>query len=701
MTSRLGDRLQAARRRHFVGRNAEKEFFRTALTAAEPAFYVLYIYGPGGVGKTSLLHEFATVAQQAQAQAFYIDARNVEPSPDSFLAALAIALGLTPPANPIEVLLARSQRSILMIDTSEALVQLENWLRDAFLPQLPANMMIIFAGRNPPTGAWRADPGWQSLLHVLPLRNLTPEESRAYLGLRTISSAEHAYIAEFTHGHPLAISLVADVLEQQPTLHFEPDAAPDVVRALLEQFVQETPSPAHRLALEACGLVRYMTEGLLTAMVNTPDVHALFDWLRGLSFIESGRLGLFPHDLVREALISDLRWRNPDRYIELHARARTYYTERLHQTSGANQRRILTDFIFLHRDNAVVRPVYTWQENADIWTDHMHPNDIPALLGMVRQHEGEAVAQLATSWFERQPKATLVIRNMQRQPVGLLMMLALHEATRDDIAADPATRAAWAYLQRHAPVRLGEVATYFRFWLDKDTYQAVSPVQSHAFINCVQHYLTTPNLAYTLFACANPDFWAGVFGYADLLRLPEIDFKVGERTYGVYGHDWRVTPPAKWLELLAEREIAMAAAEPIATTPPPVSQPLLVLSQPEFAEAVRDALRHFTHANELQNNPLLHSRLVVEHAGNEATPAERVAALRALIKETTKVMQDSPRQAKLYRALHHTYFQPAATQELAAEVLDVPFSSYRRHLKAGVDEVVDALWSRELGNVVG
>jgi len=34
---------------------------------------------------------------------------------------------------------------------------------------------------------------------------------------------------------------------------------------------------------------------------------------------------------------------------------------------------------------------------------------------------------------------------------------------------------------------------------------------------------------------------------------------------------------------------------------------------------------------------------------------------------------------------------------LAAEVLDVPFSSYRRHLKAGVDEVVDYLWNRELG----
>ncbi len=533
MASRIGDRLQVARHDRFVGRDTEKAFFRAAVTAAEPPFFVLYVFGPGGVGKTSLLHEFALLTEAAQAQSIYIDARNVEPSPDSFIAALASALGLTPPANPLDTLLARSQRTVIMIDTSEALALLEIWLRDTFLPQLPANILIVFAGRNPPAATWRADPGWQSLLQLLPLRNLTPEESRAYLELRTIATIAHTRIAEFTHGHPLAISLVADVLEQRPTLLFEPDTAPDVVQALLEQFVQDTPTADHRLALEACALVRYMTEGLLAQMVNMPDAHSLFDWLRRFSFIDSGRLGLFPHDLVREALAADLRWRYPDRYIDLHARARTYYIERLYQTSGANQRRILTDFIFLHRDNAVVRPIYAWQDNGDIWTDKLQVADISILLEIVRQHEGEVFAQLAAAWFERQPQATLVMRDRQRQPLGLLTSLALHEASRDQIAADPATRAAWAYLQRYAPIRAGEIVTYFRFWLDKNAYQAVSPMQSRIFINCVQHYLTTPNLAYTLFACAEPDFWAGVFGYADLARLPETDFKVGERTYGV------------------------------------------------------------------------------------------------------------------------------------------------------------------------
>ena len=56
-TSRLADRLAAARRARFVGRLAELELFRAALLEQEPPFAVLHLFGPGGVGKTALLGE--------------------------------------------------------------------------------------------------------------------------------------------------------------------------------------------------------------------------------------------------------------------------------------------------------------------------------------------------------------------------------------------------------------------------------------------------------------------------------------------------------------------------------------------------------------------------------------------------------------------------------------------------------------------
>lgn len=702
MTARLGDRLKAARRRHFVGREAEKQLFQAALTANEPPFFVLHIYGPGGVGKTSLLHEFARLAEQSQVQPGYLDARNLEAVPDSFLVALAQSLGLAAPADPLPAIANYSQRLVILVDTYELLAPLDTWLRDIFLPELPATALFVVAGRNPPTASWRADPGWQSLVQVLPLRNLTPAESHAYLNARTVAAAEHALITKFTHGHPLAISLVADVLEQRPELHFEPTAAPDIVRALLERFVQEVPSPAHRFALEATAMVRQLTEGLLATMLAAPDVHELFTWLRGLSFIDAGRQGIFPHDLVRDAMSADLRWRNPDWYAELHKRARTYYMERLHQTQGSNQRRILQDFVYLHRDNFLLRPFFDEffeeQDGNALWIDRLQPADIPGLLTIVRQHEGEESARLIEQWLTLQPQGVTIVRDGQRQVQGFLLMVSLEAAPPAALAADPATHKAWEYLQRHAPLRPGESAIFYRSWMASESYQEISAVQARIFLICLQYYLTTPGLAFTFFACVDPDFWEPIFTYGNLLRLRAVDFNIGGQLYGVYGHDWRVTPPPVWLDLMAEREIAADAGHEPPRPPVAAQQPLLVLSEPDFANAVREALRTYTRATELQTNPLLRSRLVVEHVRESANAAERVVVLQKLLKEAAERLQASPRQNKLYRALYHTYIKPAATQELAAELIDVPFSSYRRHLKAGLDAVIEDLWQHELNS---
>jgi hypothetical protein len=701
MTVRLADRLAAARRHYFVGRQTEKELFQAALTAAEPPFLILHLYGPGGVGKTSLLHELLDLARNAGAQALYIDARNVDPTPDSFLATLAAALGLSPTADPLAALAAQSQRIVIAVDTYETLTALEPWLRESFLPQLPAHVLTVLAGRTAPAAQWRTDPGWQSVVKLLPLRNLTPDESRAYLSARTVTAVEHESITRFTHGHPLAISLVADVLEHNPDLRFEPTTTPDIVRTLLERFVQETPSPAHRLALEASALVRQMTESLLAAMLEMGDVHEIFRWLRELSFMEAGKQGLFPHDLVREALTADLRWRNPDWYAELHRRARAYYSERLSQTHGLHQRRILLEFVFLHRDNLVLRPYFEsffeGYELSTLWLDRMTAADRPALVSMVRQHEGEGSARLADYWFTQQPQGAVVVRDAHQQVQGFLLTVALHEATPEVLAADPATGAAWLTVRRQRPLRPGDLALYFRFWLDRETYQEMSPVQSRIFLLCLQTYLTTPGLACTFFACADPDFWLPIFTYAELERTPEADFTVDGRTYGVYSYDWRVTSPTAWLERMAEREVALGMVD-LPTTARAPAAPLLVLSQPDFAEAVRSALRHFTRLSELHDNPLVRSRLVLDATGPEAPIADRAAALQSLLRAAVEQLQASPKQTKLYRALYHTYLQPAATQELVAELLDVPFSSYRRHLKTGIDEVVDLLWRRELSS---
>ena len=60
---------------------------------------------------------------------------------------------------------------------------------------------------------WRGAPTRRgvSLLRVVSLRNLSPRDSRQYLHACGVDPARHDQLVELAHGHPMALSLLADV----------------------------------------------------------------------------------------------------------------------------------------------------------------------------------------------------------------------------------------------------------------------------------------------------------------------------------------------------------------------------------------------------------------------------------------------------------------------------------------------------------
>src|ERR1041384_44048 len=123
---RLADRLGALRDKYFVGRDTELSRYAAALQKGEaPALF--FVYGPGGVGKSVLLRQFARATTQHPPTVVSLDARDPEPSPAGCLSALRRALDPPDGESALQHLAARD-KPVLLIDTYEQLVPLDAWM---------------------------------------------------------------------------------------------------------------------------------------------------------------------------------------------------------------------------------------------------------------------------------------------------------------------------------------------------------------------------------------------------------------------------------------------------------------------------------------------------------------------------------------------------------------------------------------------
>jgi AcrR family transcriptional regulator len=549
---RIADRLASERQRRFIGRQAEVEAFRAALVADQPPFVVWHVYGPGGVGKTTLIQEFTRVADEVGSSAVVIDGRNIQPTATGFLAALSQRLGMR--GVDLEEVIARwPAGGVLFIDTYELLSALDDWLRRTLLPQLPGRSLVVVAGRNEPVTAWRTDVAWAALTRITPLSNLAPDDSRTYLTRCGVPAQHHDEALAFTRGHPLALSLIADVMTRgerltAANLHSEPE----VVRALLEAFIQDVPSRDHRLALHACVTAWATTEPLLAAVLDRPDAHHMFDWLERLPFVEHGPYGLFPHDLARDVVYMDFYWRDPDAAARVTERILGYMYHRLEHTQGLDQQHVWFDVIYVQRYNPCMRPYYEWGGFGTAYAETANASDHAAMIAMVERHEGHASASIARYWLSRQPEAFLAIRSVVGDLIGFMAALCLENATPEDQVADPAIARAMAHVERHGPIRPGQRVVYGRFWMDAERHQALTQAFTVVSASWLQRSIA-PQTAWSFVAAADPDLLDPMFTDLHVWRVREADFEIEGRRYGVFAHDWRIECQPEWLRYKARR----------------------------------------------------------------------------------------------------------------------------------------------------
>ncbi|GAA2413158.1 ATP-binding protein [Nonomuraea africana] len=674
----LGRRLQSAREAAFVGREEELAVFGSALFGGDCS--VMFVHGPGGIGKSALLRRFAQEAATVGRSVATIDGRTITASPEVFEAEAAPML--------------RDERTVLLIDAFEQIQGLEGWLHERFLPRMPEEALVVVAGRTPPAIAWRADPGWAHALEMMSLRDLAPAEARALVAARGVTADLQEPLLAFAGGHPLALAIGAAVAvkDRQASSRWSPDQ--NVVATLLDQLIGEIPSPEHRYALEVCAHTYMTTETLLrevmqdeaTSRQASPgDVTQLFAWLRRLPFVESTTQGLFPHDVIREVVEADLRWRDPQGYADMHQRIHAHHVGRLCSVADRDAPDAVGSLYFLYRHNAMTSDFHHWRGQGEVQEDLFQPQDIDALIQVANAAENEESAAGAAYWAERQPQAFRLYRLTETgQPVAFCAWLRLEHLDEHELATDPITATVWAHARATTPLRAGEHLAIGRSWV-LPPYRGSSPVMDLIQWRAISNCLRSERMAWSYVVIQDPDSSAGYQRHYDMHDITERP-QLGGQTYGLFAHDWRAVSAQAWLERL--KYLLRAGRQE--HTDVPACQ-LAVLSHEQFTDAVRTALRQMFQPSALATNVLARSRLVTEHPASDPG-----AALRDLIQETINSLRDDPRSHKLHRALAMTFLRGAPAQEVAAERLGLPFTTYRRHLTSGIERVCASLWHREL-----
>jgi hypothetical protein len=671
----VGARRRALRERLFVGRERELEAWREALASPDPPRLWL-VHGPGGIGKTCLLERFATVAAQAGAPVVALDLGAIEPTPDAVWDAFDRALAAAGD---------RPRRWVLQLERVDAAASLDAWLWETFLPRLADDALIVVASRSPRAHALRVAAAWPGLHRTIELGELDADDSRAYLARRRVPRAQHDAILAFARGYPLALSLIADLIDQTGR-PFEGEPTRDVLRVLLRRLIDGVASPAHQTALEVCAAARATHESLLAAVLG-PDAREAFDWLGELSFLHAQAGGLAPHDLVRDVIWSELAWRAPDRLRDLRTRVLRYYLDRMPRGRVADQQRATLDALFLYRDEPIIGSYARWPAMAGLTAEVAGVADRDGIRALVARHEGAESAAICGFWLERQPEGMFVVRDADRGLAGFFAVVALDETTAGERRRDPVADAVWRALVRSGRMVRDRPILLNRFWMARDGYQQISAVQGMCTALMAHQHLARPHVAHSFGVFAEPDRYASLFAFTGFVR--EADVELDGRRYGVFGHDWRGEPPLAWLR----RAILHVTGAPLDDHD--VAAPRV--DQPAFTQAVHAAVRMFGEPHRLADSPLLASAMVERKAGADATAARRVEALIALIREAAQALLVTPRGEKLYLAVERTYLDPVGTQEEAAEDLDLPFGTYRRYLTRGLDELAHILWQSEQG----
>ncbi len=547
----LGDVLRAQAARRFVGREAELATLRPAMGREMPAQALFFVHGPGGIGKSTLLERLRLMAEPG-VDIVCVNGAELMPTPQGVIDGMAAALGLGERSASPEAIVtawAARGRSVLLLDTFEALDPVAGWMRDSWLPTLPAQVSVVLAGRRAPDSRWSAHALWASAMHAVALDMLAPPACARLAQAHGAPEALCAELARRARGLPLAAVMLAT--EARRTGSLPGELGEELVRALTRPCLEQAPSAAHREALLACALARRATRELLGHLFGAERADTLFDWLAAQGYISASRDGLGLHDLMREALLADTAWCDRDRFRQLRRTVIRHLAARLRP--GRHAWDLTLDFFYARRHSPGFRRYHDVEGVSRVGTSIGTADDFPEVIAFARRllPEGEHPAFL--HWSAHPAADIVVVREEQGPVCGVMVMLRL--STIDDDAGDPVTSGLRAALGRQWDEPTDRTYSLFvRYFLASG--DASAPTPGLTALMAYSNPLFTDN-ALRLFAIwtAIPEYLAPMWPELGFRDLDACAREIDGLGYRLIVRDWQAETWSDWVRRVVTPDV--------------------------------------------------------------------------------------------------------------------------------------------------
>ena len=386
----LREAAEAADAERFVGRDAEVAVVRDLL-APESTHRILFVHGPGGIGKSGLLRAAVREARGSGCAVTHVDARSLPVDPER-------ALG--------ELVGQRQARPCLVIDEVDVLGSALDPLRDRLLETLPDDARIILAGRRGPGPTWR-EGGLDALVVDLPLGPLSDEAAGRILTARSLTRDRIDSVVAWAQGSPLALTVATSAPKGQ--LH-EPGST--ALEQRLTAWLAGHPFlDVSQEVIEVAALARSVDARLLAAALPGRNTREAFARLVALPVSEQIGDTVALHAVLAAAVRARVRATEPARAAAVFRRV----VEHLATRARLGDMGALLRLSRLLEDPGL-RAAIGNDPSATCHPDAMRPGE---LVDFARRHGFDAGPDWPEirDWFERFPDQTLLMRRIEGHAV--------------------------------------------------------------------------------------------------------------------------------------------------------------------------------------------------------------------------------------------------------------------------------------------